>query len=387
MRVLVVSHTYLRRFNQRKWEAFADLSSRHAALLVVPQSWFDPHFGPVIPEPSAHARVTLQVARAVFRGHGTLTFHTDPRLARVARRFRPDIVLVEQEPRSLLALQGRWLARVLPGRPPFTFFTWGGGPNRGMPLPLRVLERGTLRAARLAFAGNHAARDQLRASGFVHPIHRIPQVGVDLPERPESTRRQVRRELGVSGVVVGFAGRLIAEKGVLDLAEALRGLGRLDWTFLAIGRGPLHNALKLRFGADGLAGRLRFVEDADHHRVGALLTALDVLVLPSYATAGWAEQFGHVLIEAMAAGCPVVGTNSGEIPHVIGNAGLVVPERDVGQLQAVLRSLIENPDLRARLTAKGRARVRSHFTHARVARRLASCLEPCRLPTDELVGA
>jgi len=317
----------------------------------------------------------VRVTRALFHGHGTLTLHVDPRLVWVARRFRPDIVLVEQEPHSLLALQGRSLAQVLPGRPPFTFFTWGGGPNRRRPLPLRILERGTLRAARVALVGNQAARDQLRVSGFVHPIHRIPQVGVDLPDRPEPTRRQVRRELGISGVVVGFAGRLIAEKGVLDLAEALSGLGRLDWTFLAIGRGPLRDALKLRFGADGLAGRLRVVEDADHYRVGALLTALDVLVLPSHTTADWAEQFGHVLIEAMAAGCPVVGTDSGEIPHVIGNAGIVVPERDVGQLRATLRSLIENPGLRARLAACGRARVQHYFTHAKVARRLAGCLE------------
>ena len=373
-----MSHTYLRRFNQRKWEAFADLSPRHAALLVVPNGWRDPHFGRVDPEPSRHSRVHVWVARALFRGHGALTFHVDPRLVWVARRFRPDLVLVEQEPRSLLALQGRWLARVLPGRPPFTFFTWGGGPDRRRPLPLRILERDTLRAARLAFAGNHAARDQLRASGFVHPIHRIPQVGVDLPLRPESTRRQVRRELGVSGVVVGFAGRLIAEKGVLDLAEALSGLGCLDWTFLAIGRGPLRDALKLRCGADGLTGRLRCVEDADHHRVSALLSALDVLVLPSYATADWAEQFGHVLIEAMAAGCAVVGTNSGEIPHVIGNAGIVVPERDVGQLRAALRSLIENPDLRACLAGCGRARVQRHFTHAVIAGRLAGFLEQVR---------
>lgn len=375
MRVLVISHTYLRRFNQRKWEAFADLSPRHAALLIVPNGWRDPHFGPVNPEPSRHPRVHVRVTRALFRGHGTLTLHVDPRLAWVARRFRPDIVLVEQEPRSLLALQGRWLAQVLPGRPPFTFFTWGGGPNRHRSLPLRILERGTLRAARAAFAGNQAACDQLRASGFGHPIHRIPQVGVDLPDRPEPTRRQVRRELGVSGVVVGFAGRLIAEKGVLDLAEALSGLGCLDWTFLAIGRGPLREALKLRFGADGLAVRLQIVEDADHHRVCALLAALDAFVLPSYTTADCAEQFGHVLIEAMAAGCPVVGTDSGEIPRVIGNAGIVVPERDIGHLRAALRLLIEDPGLRARLTASGRARVQHHFTHGVVARRLAGCLE------------
>ncbi len=378
MRVLVVSHTYLRRFNQRKWEAFADLSPGHAALLVVPNGWSDPHFGRVEPETPTHPRVRLHVARALLRGHGTLTFHIDPRLALAARRFRPDVVLVEQEPHSLLALQSRWLAGLLPGCPPFAFFAWGGPPNRRLALPLRILRHGALRAARVAFAGNQAACDQLRASGFGPPIHRIPQVGFDLPDWPDLTRRQVRRELGLCGVVLGFAGRLIPEKGVLDLAEALGGLGHLAWTFLAVGRGPSADELKMRFSHAELSGRLRLVEDADHYRVSALLAALDVLVLPSYATADWAEQFGHVLIEAMAAGCPVVGTNSGEIPAVIGDAGIVVPERDIGRLRAALHSLIEDPTLRARLAARGRMRVERHFTHSVVARRLAKCLERVR---------
>lgn len=376
--MLVLSHTYLRRFNQRKWEAFADLSPRHSVLLVVPNGWLDPHFGGVEPETPTHSRVRLLVARALFRGHGTLTAHIEPRLVPAARRFRPEVVLVEQEAHSMLALQGRWLARLLPGCPPFTFFAWGSPPNRRRALPLRILERGALRAARAAFAGNQAACEQLRAAGFGHSIYRTPQVGVDLPDRPDLTRRQVRRELGVCGVVVGFAGRLIPEKGVLDLVEALAGLGHLTWSFLVIGRGPLAEALTLRFRAAALHDRLRLVNDADHQRVGALLAALDVLVLPSYATEAWAEQFGHVLIEAMAAGCAVVGTDSGEIPAVIGDAGIVVPERDIGQLRAALRRLIKDSELRGRLAAYGRARVQRHFTHAVVARRLAGCLEQAR---------
>ena len=239
-----------------------------------------------------------------------------------------------------------------------------------------------MRAAPLAFAGNRAAGDGLCAAGFGGPIHRMPQVGVDLPDRPGETRTRVRAELGISGVVIGFAGRLIPEKGILDLADALAGLDRLDWTLLVVGRGPLRGVLHDRLAAANLDRRLRFVEDAGHERVAALLTALDALVLPSYATADWSEQFGHVLIEAMAAGCPVVGTNSGEIPHVIGDAGIVVPERDVPRLRTALRRLIQDSVLRARLAAEGRSRVRRHFTHTQVARRLAACLEHRRTGVD-----
>ena len=67
--------------------------------------------------------------------------------------------------------------------------------------------------------------------------------------------------------------------------------------------------------------------------VPAVLRALDVLVLPSLTTPSWKEQFGRVLQEAMACAIPVVGSDSGEIPHVIGDAGLVTPEGDAAALR------------------------------------------------------
>jgi glycosyltransferase involved in cell wall biosynthesis len=95
---------------------------------------------------------------------------------------------------------------------------------------------------------------------------------------------------------------------------------------------------------------------------------MDALVLPSRTTASWAEQFGHVLIEAMAAGVPVIGSSSGAIPEVIGEAGLVFPEGDAGALRVQLATLFDDPALRKRLVALGRARVDRLYTNERIAR-------------------
>jgi glycosyltransferase involved in cell wall biosynthesis len=94
---------------------------------------------------------------------------------------------------------------------------------------------------------------------------------------------------------------------------------------------------------------------------------LDALVLPSRSRPNWMEQFGRVLIEAMACGVPVVGADSGEIPHVIDGAGLTFPEGDVGALRARLEQLMSQPHLRADLIRRGRARVLDQYTQARVA--------------------
>jgi len=90
-------------------------------------------------------------------------------------------------------------------------------------------------------------------------------------------------------------------------------------------------------------------------------------VLPSVSRPNWVEQFGRVLIEAMACETPVVGSTSGEIPYVIGDAGLLFPEADADALAQVLADLAADPARRRALGRQGRARVLAHFTQARIA--------------------
>jgi glycosyltransferase involved in cell wall biosynthesis len=90
-------------------------------------------------------------------------------------------------------------------------------------------------------------------------------------------------------------------------------------------------------------------------------------VLPSRTRPNWKEQFGRALVEAMACEVPVVGSDSGEIPNVIGDAGLVFPEGDVAALAGHLRRLQDSQDMRRDLGRRGRARVLDRFTQARVA--------------------
>src|SRR5256885_3578871 len=97
---------------------------------------------------------------------------------------------------------------------------------------------------------------------------------------------------------------------------------------------------------------------------------MDIVVVPVVAILPvHREQFGRVLVEAMAAGTPVVGSSSGAIPEVIGDAGLVVPEGDPSALAEALDRLLGNPALRSSLVERGRARVASHYAWPVVAAR------------------
>jgi len=95
---------------------------------------------------------------------------------------------------------------------------------------------------------------------------------------------------------------------------------------------------------------------------------MDVLCAPSLTRRNWREQVGRMLIEAFASGVPVIGSSSGEIPHTIGDAGLIVREGDVVAWTNALEGVLTDPAERARMSAGGLARARGCFGWPVVAR-------------------
>jgi glycosyltransferase involved in cell wall biosynthesis len=221
-----------------------------------------------------------------------------------------------------------------------------------------------LRRVAFVIAGNRAAGARVQRLGV--PGERVavlPQFGVDPARYARTDGAALRARLGLGGPVVGFVGRLVPEKGVDVLVDAL---ATLDAQLLVVGEGPAREALERRVAARP-RGRAVFVGAVAHDAVPEYLAALDALVLPSRTTSRWAEQFGHVLIEAMAAGVPVVGSTSGAIPEVVGEAGLTFPEGDADALRARVRAVLTDEALRQTLIARGRARVEDTYTHAVIA--------------------
>jgi glycosyltransferase involved in cell wall biosynthesis len=139
------------------------------------------------------------------------------------------------------------------------------------------------------------------------------------------------------------------------------------WRAYVLGSGPDSDALQAHARQLGLSDRVSFDDWIPSTQMPAYYRQLDALVVPSRTRPNWKEQFGRVLVEAMACGVPVIGSDCGEIPNVIGDAGLVFPEGQVDALCAHLARLLRDPDLRADLARKGRERVLARFTQAQVA--------------------
>jgi glycosyltransferase involved in cell wall biosynthesis len=293
----------------------------------------------------------------VFNGHFHLHFYRG--LGRFIRRLRPDIVHIDEEPYNLATFQAMRIARQTEARA--LFFTWQNLLRR-YPFPFRFFERYNLTHAACAIAGNHEAINVLRTKGCKGPIYLLPQFGVD-PDVYHKERPSSRPD---AEFVIGYAGRLVEEKGVQVLLRAVAGLDG-QWTLCLIGDGPYRAQLQALSKQLGIEQRVLFEPWMPSAEMPRRLNQLDVLVLPSLTRRNWKEQFGRALVEAMACEVPVLGSSSGEIPNVIADAGLIFPEGDSGELRAALSRLMNDPDSRITLGGRGRARVLEHYTQKRIA--------------------
>jgi glycosyltransferase involved in cell wall biosynthesis len=304
--------------------------------------------------------------------NGHYHLHYYPHLGDLVRRVRPDVFHIDEEPYNLATLQAMRLGVAVGAH--CLFFTWQ---NLYRPQPWNLIERYNLSAAHAAIAGNAEAAAVLRRKGFGRPVAVIPQFGVD-PDifRPLSDVRDQRQALLPTSVparafVIGYLGRFVEQKGLLVLLRSVAGLAG-EWHLLLVGDGPLRPQLEATAAALGLGQRLTIVPSVPSTDVPRWLNLLDCLVLPSLTRPNWKEQFGRVLVEAMACQTPVIGSDSGEIPHVIGEAGLIAREGDAADLRRQIARLMSDRPLCNHLADLGRRRVLAHYTQASIAQ------ETCR---------
>jgi glycosyltransferase involved in cell wall biosynthesis len=338
---------------QKKLEALAQRSGMELTV-VVPPYWRDER-GLIQLERQYTSGYELVVEPMILNGHFHLHFY--PGLGRRIHRVQPDLVHIDEEPYNAATAHALWSARRVGAKS--LFFSWQNIQRR-YPLPFRLIERYVLGTVDFAIVGNQESAGVWRAKGYKGELTVIPQFGVD-PEIFAPERRPPGR-----GFVVGYVGRLVEEKGVDLLLDALAGLQGV-WRAYVLGSGPAEGALQDQAQRLGIADRVSFDEWVPSGQMPGYYRQLDVLVVPSRTRPNWKEQFGRVLVEAMASGVPVIGSDSGEIPNVIGDAGLVFPEGQVAPLQMHLARLLGEPDLRADLARRGRERVLAHYTQAQVA--------------------
>jgi glycosyltransferase involved in cell wall biosynthesis len=354
MRVLMASKILVVAAYRRKLEEIAALADVEL-IAVAPPAWREVGGRLIRFEAGPTPGYQLRVEPIRFNGAFHLFYW--PTLGGVLRETRPDLVHLDEEPYNLATALGTWQARRR--GIPSLFFTWQNLLRR-YPPPFAQLERYVLRRSAHAIGGSPSAVGVLRRKDYRGPAAVIPQFGID----PELFAPPAQPAEGVP--TIGFVARLVEEKGVWVLLDALHGLPG-PWRLHVIGSGPLARPAHRRAQQLGIDERIVWEPSVPSLGVAERLRTFSVLAQPSLTRRKWKEQFGRAMVEAMACGVPVVGSTSGEIPAVVGEAGLLVPEDDAACLREALQRLLSDASLRFELGRRGRERVLAHFTHRRVA--------------------
>lgn len=380
MKILVASHSYIVDLNCEKFRTLANLEPEIEVTIVVPKRW----------RPGGVMKDTIEtryreegsfrvvpVSNLSQNNQGLLTFGSD--LIPLLKEFRPDIIQVEQGSKSLAYAQLITLNRLLGLKAKNLFFTWWNLPYQ-LKFPISLLEAYNLKNTNGIVVGNQDGAGILRDRGYEGKLRVMPQLGVDDALFCRQPQPELAAQVGIDSndFVIGFVGRFVPEKGILTLIKALEKLGDRPWKLLLLGRGELKAEIQQQAQNFGFSDRLIWIESVPHAEVYRYINLMNTLVLPSETTyqfktltsVGWKEQFGHVLIEAMACQVPVIGSDSGEIPNVIDRAGLVFPEGNVGELSDRLAQLIDNRSLAEELGQRGYQRVIEKYTNRALAKEL-----------------
>jgi glycosyltransferase involved in cell wall biosynthesis len=239
--------------------------------------------------------------------------------------------------------------------------------DKHYPYPFSRFERAVRERSQGWIAGGNLVFESMVKRGYSKERGRIIVPGVDLdtckPFTPER-KQAVARELGLSPPIVAYVGRLTREKGIDLMMRAMEAVGgSTPWSLLALGAGPMEDKLRDWAASRGWSDRVQ-IRLVPHRDVPAYLGAADLLLAPSQTGPRWREQFGRALIEAFACGVSVLGSDSGEIPYVIGDAGRVLPENDAGMWAKAIVETIGNADLRAEMVRRGLERVQAYSVAA-----------------------
>lgn len=371
IRVLIIAHSFV-------VPGYLTLPQKIAedpgldVTLIVPDKWFECGQW-VRPTIASKGNLKVIVCRPLgYRQHS----HIYPALPGILRRTSPDFVLLFEEPNSFLTATTLFLLAKLRPQAKSAFFTFLNddrvfsdmGPVRGIIFPW-VLSV-SFRLATAAIGSSLDACNQMRSRGFGGPVYYVP-FGVDagaLSKVDDSEALKLRKRLlGDGSFLIGFVGRLSQEKGVdliLDaLVSAPPGL-----RFAIVGDGPDRPALEAHAARLGLTRRGQFLGAVAHEKIGAHIRAFDCLVVPSRRRGNWIEQFGRVVVEAMALGVPVVGSDSGEIPNILKGCGFVHKEGSAESLRSQIEKVYStSADDRERLIASARRKVMEVFDYSATA--------------------
>jgi glycosyltransferase involved in cell wall biosynthesis len=375
MKLLIISHSCVTPINQQFYVEL-ERQTNWQITIVTPSNWKSEYGKILNPQPWSNYQGRLLGLPVWLSGNIPLHIYRST-FIQLLKELEPDFIYVHQEPYAIQTAQ-IYLANSLSINKPIAFFTWQNIFKR-YPFIFRQIEKLTFQKTNIAFTGSRSAEEVLRQKDYQGNCVMLPS-GIDTDiytysNQAEELKNNLRA--GENEVIIGYLGRIVAEKGLKTLLQALEQIQELPWRLVMVGAGEYETEFKRIANELKLNQRISYLGYIPHTEAPVYLSAFDLLVLPSETQPNWKEQFGRVIIESMACNTPVIGSNSGEIPYLIESTGggLTFPEAQPKALAEQLSKLIRDRNVRLSLGEQGRQSVVRNYTNSSLARSFADTIE------------
>lgn len=324
--------------------------------LVAPRNWIEANSQQsYIEAPDMDDSIRIMVERTLCWGFRNRTArnvtHIYPGTLKILEQVNPQILYLVEEPYSLVTSSWIWACSLLGISPAIVVFS-GQSVYKSYPFPFNFLEKHVISRAHMFLPVNNDVAAVLRKKGANRT--RVVPLGYDekmfLPPEKQGWDFSVSNPTASDRpFTIGFLGTLSRQKGIPELLKAFEiltrnseGEGSPEFRLIVIGEGPLRGTVQ-EAALDNPA--LDFRGFIPHSQVPQALKNMDLLVVPSVDMENVREQLGRVIIEAMACGVPVIGSDSGEIGRVIGNQAMIFPQGDACALASSIQRMARDREL------------------------------------------
>ena len=366
MKVLAVTRTAVVTSHRERFKALSKFEDIELTV-VAPEYWVEGYRKVyMVKQPDEQYRI---ITLPTFSWHlpwGTMknVTYRYRDLDKVIEEVKPDIIDILEEPYSLVTAHTLRLKEKLCPGAKFIFYSAQNIKKR-YPPPFQHAEKYVFNKSDFSFPVSQKVQDILSQKGFSKGMEIIPW-GVDPAVFKRLQVTKLKKELNLRRFTVGFAGRLVKEKGIIDLMRAVAGLED-DTSLLIVGSGPLKRKIKELSRRLRIKDRVIIKDGCKREEMPQYLSAMDLLVVPSLTTKHWKEQFGRIIIEAWGCLVPVIGSSSGHIPELINTAGLIFQEGDTLDMRQKIKQVKKSIRLRLQLIERGKIRLRDNYTWEKVA--------------------
>jgi glycosyltransferase involved in cell wall biosynthesis len=401
-RIVIISHAYVVDAYRKKIEELVNLD-KYEVTLIVPKFGLEGGGRKVYTKSNGKEKYRMIIQPTI--GTGRPNSYIFIGLGKLLKELEPDIVQIEEEFWTNCALQIVYIVRknlpktkiILASQENICHNWKSEGTTWYQKLRFGVfdwIEKFVLsRIDVMVFQFGYLKAefvDKFNAKKFAGQYAFIPQLGVDYERFMDIDSQKVLDLKMNSGLVAydgkminkkfifGYLGRLVPEKGLDDLVDAFAKVEDKNVKLLLVGNGSQKYVANLKSKINKhtcLKNRVTFLSAVGYDDIPVMLELMDVMVLPSRTRPEWKEQFGRVLVEAMAAGTVVIGSNSGAIPYVLGEGGLIFEEGSVSDLSQKMNMLLKDEKLRKGLRQKATDRVVRHFTYKAIAKKQEKLFE------------